>query len=704
MSLKEQPVATALSRAVALRFDPNSIVVGGSGLQLQVNPNATATARTIEGAAPVLANATAFGLGAGYSKYYEGLPGPDLFNTSNLFIQSGGGLIQGHANADARSDAVGDQTATALASNIGLANLSYLDRVGASLLVGTAANRFTASATASNFSALGSPNSAPTPTSNLTADAVVRGVEGGGSKLALTTSILGEPVANVGADATLNLDAPGHKLNASAKADALGLDRAEIKAVPLGSGNNAAQIGGDALSSLNLVGGTTAAVEKLDLSSTAIGLDHSLIFGAPTLNTTVSGGGLATIQGQPLNGLMLDPASTKLSDLKGIGIASSQIFSGRGNDSILASGGFANAQGYGMAAGHQADAAGIDASVIATGMGNDLLFGTVLNEVEANEDANGDGILQSAVFLDRSAKNAGALAGFDGIRNSSFDGGLGNDIVRGSSNGSAFEGAMGNDSIDLDRARNSSLWGGMDNDLLRVNGASENISYWGSLGNDTLKAGNGSGNQLDGGLGIDISEGGSGSDTFLLGDGAASLTATSNEETNSALLSDNYWKSLSQAQKQALWSSGQVQSATGSLIGGVDTINNFQVGAGGDVLQLNSALASMTDDLWKSQGSILAVDNKGGLSVQEGTAGSNRIGVVVGTLADILKMGMGAPSIAYASDTHQLMYDADGDWRKGSISMGTLNIAGNGSLSKANISFGGTTGGGLGTPSSAVKL
>jgi hypothetical protein len=227
------------------------------------------------------------------------------------------------------------------------------------------------------------------------------------------------------------------------------------------------------------------------------------------------------------------------------------------------------------------------------------------------------------------------------------------------------------------------------------------VSYWGSLGNDNLKAGNGSGNHLDGGLGIDISEGGSGSDTFLLGDSAAALTATSDDLTNSSLLNTNFWQSLSDAQKQALWSSGQVRSSNNTFIGGVDTINNFQAGADGDVVQLNSALASITEELWQTQGALFSVDNKGKLSVQEGSAGSNSIGVVVGTLADIQKMGMCSPNIAYASDTHQLLYDADGDWRKGSITMGTLNIAGNGNLTKSNISFGGTTGGGLGTPSSA---
>ena len=701
--MADQPVSTALSRAVALRFDPNSIVVGGTGLQLQVNPSATATARTIEGVGPVVATALAMGLGAGYSRYYEGIAGSELFDSSNLTLRSGGGLVQGHADASARAESRGDHSAIAQATNVGLANLNYLDRIGGALLIGTAADRFTAAATATNLSVLG-PTTGSIPVSSLTANAVVRGVEGGGAGSSPSTSILGQPVATVGAEATLNLRAPEFSLNASANADAVGLERSQIKAVPTGSGNNGAQIGGDATAALLLQGGSVEPAQRLDLSASAIGVDRSTIYGAPTLNSTVSGSGLATIRGEAVQGLMLDPASTPLRSLQGIGISSSQIFSGRGDDSILASGGFANSQGYAMASGSQADAAGLDGSWVATGMGNDLLFGTVLNELEANEDANGDGVLEGGVFLDRSARDGSFPAGFDGIRNSSFDGGLGNDSVRGSSNGSALEGAMGNDSIDLDRARNSSLWGGMDNDQLRVNGASENVSYWGSLGNDSLKAGDGNGNQLDGGLGIDISEGGAGQDTFLLGDSAAALTAATSDLTNSALVSSSYWQNLSDAQKQAVWSSGQVRTASGGLIGSVDTINNFQAGAGGDVVQINSALASMTEELWRTQGALFGVDSTGALSVQEGSTGSNRIGVVVGSMADIQKMGIGSPNIAYASDTHQLLYDADGDWRRGAISMGTLNIAGNGSLSKDNISFGGTTGGGVGTPSSAARL
>ena len=1063
--MSEQPVSTALSRAVALRFDPNSIVVGGTGVQLQVNPAATATARTIEGTEPVAASATAFGLGAGYSPYYEGLTGPDLFNSANIFIQSGGGLVQGHAEASARAEGRGDQTATALATNVGLANLTYLDRVGAPLLIGTSADPFSASATAGTGSVLG-PVAGTTVTSNANATARVRGLQGSGvvigegperpngialtdaqiagaqkasaplsgplvingsgntplfdfsstgglatanldlSRRAAATNTVGfyrvidtqgtvrsadgvlfhpgdsgyaaaalapdnlvtelqnlsmpkggttsrplfidetgyaapfatlqspgnegvqvfgftdsgvfdnflalsgntilledlkPPFANpnepdyndlttgltkavsqplpildfrnsdgtyqttlslqrqsgsnaelgyyrvldvngaikaadgrillpgapdynsealrpdnlvselqnlkipagqksveipvtidensliipyaritpVGAGASApyelfaypsaNQDAIAHLLSTgqqsftiedlllgnplrqlpgepdnndltvgfspfksvpvpiiapvfsfygqpnavvearaelfhgdsgnllgTATADAKGIDSYEIKAVPNGNGDGTATITGDAAARLSVPDVLTAGRDQATLNGSAIGIDASRIFGAPTLNTIVSGKGLATAD-------VASNAGIQLEQLKGIGIQNSLVFTNRGNDVVRGFGGFSGGS-LPLAANASADArdaAGIDGSGIYTSGGDDIIFGKILNEVEAGIDANGDGLLEDSVFLDHSATDGGQ-GGFDGIRNSTVDTGLGNDLIAGSSNGSAFEGAMGNDSIDLDRARSSSLWGGMDNDLLRVNGASENVSYWGSLGNDYLKAGNGSDNKLDGGLGIDISEGGSGSDFFLLGDSAASLTASSSDQTNSTLLSPGYWQSLSDAQKQAVWSSGQVRSANGSLLGGVDTINNFQAGGGGDVLEINSALASMTDELWRQQGALFSVDNKGKLSVQEGSAGSNRIGVVVGTLADIQKMGMSSSStIAYATDTHQLLYDADGDWRKGTVSMGTVNIAGSGNLTKSNFAFGGTTGGGVGTPSTA---
>jgi hypothetical protein len=46
------------------------------------------------------------------------------------------------------------------------------------------------------------------------------------------------------------------------------------------------------------------------------------------------------------------------------------------------------------------------------------------------------------------------------------------------------------------------------------------------------------------------------------------------------------------------------------------------------------------------------------------------------------------------------MFDADGNWGQGAISMGTVNVAG-GALTKSNFAFGSTTGNGLGEAPSA---
>ena len=55
----------ALSRAVALRFEPDSTVDAGSNIYLVVNPTARATATTVLGTELTEANASATGLGAG---------------------------------------------------------------------------------------------------------------------------------------------------------------------------------------------------------------------------------------------------------------------------------------------------------------------------------------------------------------------------------------------------------------------------------------------------------------------------------------------------------------------------------------------------------------------------------------------------------------------------------------------------------------
>ena len=690
------PVTVASSRSVALRFEPDTDLLAGSFLRLLTSPDASATARTITGTEPTAASATARGIGAGYSQYYKGLVDESFFNSRNLSIGSGGGQIDGNAVASAFASGRGDTSADALATNVGLANPSYLDRYGGALLIGSTATPFTASASAGSGSVLG-PVAGSIPTSRLNATALVRGLEGSGTNFEPAFSFYGQPNAVVEASAQVVGGGNG-TTQGKAIADAKGIDTYDIKAVPFGNGDGTVTISGDAKARLTAPG-LNGATDRVTLNGSAVGIDGSLIYGAPTLNTTVTGKGLAIADGP-------GTAGYELEQLKGIGLSNSMVFTNQGDDVVRGFGGFSSGN-LPLTGRDIRDAAGIDASGMYTGLGNDVIFGKILNEVEAEFDADGDGLLEDAVFLDHSARD-GSIGGFDGIRNSTANTGIGNDLIAGSSNGSHFNAEIGDDSIDLDRAKASSLWGGIGNDLLRIGGAdgsggtSDQNVLWGGLGNDTLQVGSGNGSVLDGGFGQDITTGGSGVDRFIFSEGGAALLAASSSMLGKDLADEPLWANLSQTQKETLWDTGRLLNNSGTqLLGQLDTVRNFQAGNDGDILEISNSLAGITQNLWDTKGALFGVNSSGGLTITEAsTDGSNKVGVVVGTLADIQRMGFGSPSIAYATDTRQLMFDADGNWSQGAISMGTVNVAG-GALTKSNFAFGATTGNGLGEAPSA---
>jgi hypothetical protein len=694
---------TATARSVALQFAPQTDLLAGDFLRITTSPSASATARTVAGTDPTGALATARGIGAGYSRYYAGLVDASFFNSLDLTIQSGGGFIDGTAEASAFASGRGDTDATALATNVGLANLSYLDRYGGSLLLGSSASPLAAIARAGTGSVLG-PVPGTTPTASLTANATVRGLEGAADRALSRGGNLpfyGQPNAVVRAASELQLANEGVNLNASGSADAIGIENYTIKAVPFGNGDGTASLAGDARSDLRLLGGPVEAGDAVSLNGRAVGIDRSVLFGSPTLNTTITGRGVATVDASSLAEAGLDPDQVELQRLRGIGIQDSQLFTSLGNDVIRGFAGIASPQ-LPLSSSAVAGVAGIHASGMYTGMGDDVIFGKVLNELEADVDADGDGVKEQAVFLDRSAQTGG-IGGFNGIHNSTANTGIGNDLIIGSSSGSHFYAEIGNDAIDLDRARYSSLWGGIGNDLLRIGGAagnagpSQNNVLWGGIGNDTLQVGSGNGTVFDGGYGQDISTGGSGVDRFLFSEGGAAITAASSSYFGEELTDVPFWASLNQEQKDTLWDTGRLLNSDGTqVLGSIDTVRDFTAGTGGDVMEISSSLASITQELWDTKGALYGVTPDGQLSVTEASAdGSNRLGIVVGSLADIHKLGIGSPSIAYATDTRQLMFDADGNWSNGSTSLGTVNVSG--TLTKSNFAFGSTTGNGLGS-------
>ena len=122
------------------------------------------------------------------------------------------------------------------------------------------------------------------------------------------------------------------------------------------------------------------------------------------------------------------------------------------------------------------------------------------------------------------------------------------------------------------------------------------------------------------------------------------------------------------------------------MLGQIDTTSDFVAGVGGDTLELSASLASINESLWQSSATALFDVVAGSLHALDGGT-STKLGVVVDTLSEIKSLGIGAPSMAYATDTHQLMFDADGDWKQGSVSLGTVNMTNASDLKKSNFAF-----------------
>jgi hypothetical protein len=680
------PITTALSRALALRLDQGSTYLGG-GLDLTIAPSAQASNRVVLPAPePIGSIATALGLGLGSSRFLASSADAAFFDSPGLSIITGGGSIEGTAAASATTVGRNTNSAAATATNIGLANLDVVTRGGGALRIGTPADPLQARASAATRSLLPS-GGLPSLTARLSALATVRGLEGAPSADPLATGSLptffGQPNAAVLAAASLDADPGSTTSVARAVADARGIEGYRVMALPATAPGSPAQISGIASASLSLTGAPPTGVQPAELSATAIGIDHTVLRGPVNGAVRVQGSGLAKLD----TASAPSPGSLQLDSLQGIGLLAVDLQSNGGapltneGATVVGMGGFASPGGSGLLP--TMDAAGIDRSTILTGSGNDVVMGRIHTEQSSGVDADGDGVLKADVFLDASAL-IGGPGGFDGIRDSLVQTGLGDDAVVGASSRSRIDTSGGDDAILLDRARSSTLDGGFGDDAIAVMGLAIDNSLKGGFGNDTLKVVAGDGNRLDGGFGQDLTVGGTGKNTFLQSNAGSALDASSSDTFAQRLADPTFWGSLGSQQKQELWEQGVLVQG-GEVLGSLDTIGSFDA-ARGDILELSSTLGSLTQNLWQSQGAIFGVQ-AGQLVVRDGPQNS-QIGVVVGNLADIRSLGIGSPSLAYATDTRQLLFDADGDWSKGSQSIGTVNVADPGALTKANIQFG----------------
>jgi hypothetical protein len=417
-----------------------------------------------------------------------------------------------------------------------------------------------------------------------------------------------------------------------------------------------AQVGGRATARLNLptaVG--LAEVQPAQLAS-AIGIDATTIYGPARGGLKVVGEGYSS----------LDGGSAAAADLVGLGIHASSVFANGGDTQVLGLGGVSLPVQAARVAGAPApaiDAAGIDISTVLLGAGNDLVVGRSL-----------------------------VAGSFDGIRASTVNTGAGDDAIGGTANDSSISGGRGQDLISLDRSLVSLLDGGFGNDLIQVGAGSRDNRLNGGFGNDQLKSTAGIANRLDGGFGQDqLSASGGTGEIFVQSNAGAALRAADSRQFAEKLVDPSFWAGLPEAAKQEIWSTGRWTQG-GQLAGAVDVMAGFDPSRG-DKLEISSSLASITQDLWNSRGSLYSVAqgqliNQGDPPASSGAAGlGSAVGVVVGSLAEIRSLGVGSPSIAYATDTHQLMFDADGDWSQGAMSIGSVTLAPGTSLHKSDLRF-----------------
>lgn len=689
---------TSKSRSVALRLGADSVALAGRGLNFQVAPKSTATARTLLGEDPASSVSVSLGLGVGDSRFFaDSASASEFFDSQNITIESGGNsYIGGEAVSTALSSSplAGDAKADSI--NIAIANVDFLDRYGGVFRIGSTENPF--SATSNSISQLetigGLVQSDP---ASISAKSVVRGLEGSSAEFELDgvspqelfflddlPSFYGQLDVNVEAKSLLNTTSENLSFDGDISSNAVAIEGYQISNIPIGNldqsssvrGSSSARISTDLNSLIN-------EDEALQLSIYADGIRNSLIHSAPLLDTTIEGQGFAVAEEIPVG--------AELQTARASGISSSIVATNAGDDVIQANAGLAirsASSNDDQSNNFQYDVAAIDESWISSGAGHDKLHASILSESEASFDSNGNGVFESDVYLDHESTSNPLLSGYAGFRDSFIHTGSGNDSISGSSLNSKFLTDLGDDSITLDRLSDSSIWSGLGDDAIFTNGSALNSVFWGGQGNDQISVQSGSGNILNGGLGQDHITSGTGTDTIEYSDSAAAVRSASVTSLSEDLGDADYWENLSSEQKTSLWNTGVMKSDQDAAFGVVETAQDLSFGEGGDVLNLSSSMAGFTQDLWDQYGQIYEVDESGSLTFNGSSlSGSNRIGFAVGKHEDLMKMGTSAPSFAYATDTKTLLYDADGFWDDGVKMISVLQSNQQDSLQVENLRF-----------------
>jgi hypothetical protein len=625
--------AEALAVGVETLVDQHELLT--NRLELSVSPDAQATASSLDLTSPVRAEAEALGLGLGNSRFTSSrsLNSPGLQR-----LIASGGAINGNSNSEAMATGMANSSALAKAVNVGLAGLDLIGRYDGVMKIGSEADPFSASARASGLDLSGRYGQPI----QLDAMAISRGYEG--SRLG-RNSLIGQIEANVAANARLSPLNPDASSRGLGTADAVALEQLEVSTTSYGNGDGTASVIGKASADVGLDGPKPLSIDDLAFIGSAIGIDNTSILGSGAVNNVIQGMGTLTFRMPAASASNPNPLKPD-AELTAIGIRDTEITTGAGDDVVIGHARLNSTAAFNPAD-TDIDLAGFRNSKIFTGLGDDLVSGNVVLPG-----------LGSGLTLERSL-------GFRGFDNSQVFTGLGNDRMEGNAYFSELSGGMGSDDITLDNAWGARLMGGLDNDLIRAFGKTHELVLDGGLGNDGMEGGDGNDLVL-GGLGIDAAKGGAGSDTFVYS-GAGALEGTASSAVNAALLDRN-------------WGNRSFEEQVG-LLQQTERVLDFQSGSGGDVLFLSSALASVAGASWDSRGQVVNAQSAEALRY------TRQPSVVVDTLANIQTLGIGSPRYAVAADRGLLLYDADGDYSRGTQVVAALG-GDLSTLNKGNFRFG----------------
>jgi Ca2+-binding RTX toxin-like protein len=156
--------------------------------------------------------------------------------------------------------------------------------------------------------------------------------------------------------------------------------------------------------------------------------------------------------------------------------------------------------------------------------------------------------------------------------------------------------------------------------------------------------GSGKADALFGAAGVDSLIGGAGNDTIIGGDGAdVVLTGGTGSDTFS------YEGIVAAANK--------------------NDITDFTVGTGGDVVQLDGALAGLSDGVAVTLVTVATKANTANTLIVDTIANLGAAGVTIG---DLSGNNANKHHYAVASDTGAIFFDLDGNWTAGSVQIGSI--------------------------------